>query len=112
VILFSLLAWQDWREGLRYLGFFAALTALLGILPGLINGVVGTLNGLLLGRHRAGWPLGFVPLLMLVLVAVWDRGNPKVGMTLLVSLIPGDFVLAGGILGQAIGIRGRTRRCS
>jgi len=108
VVLFLLLAWHEWREAVRCLGFFAA-AGLFGALPGLLNGLVGTLNGLLVGRHRGGWPVECVPLLMLILVWVWDRENPKVGMSLLCSLIPAALVWAGGFLGQVIGIRGRTR---
>jgi uncharacterized membrane protein len=107
-VVFVLLSWQDWQQGVRYRGFFAAAAGLLGALPGLANGVIGTLNGLLVGRHRGGWPVEFVPVLMLVLVWVWDRDNPKVGMTLTASLVPAAFVAAAGFLGQGIGIRGRT----
>ena len=108
MILVLVLAGQEWEEAVRRLGFFAVVAGLFGALPGLVNGVIGTLNGLRVGSHRGGWPVEFVPLLMLILAWVWDRGNPKVGMTLLLSLIPGAFVVAGGFLGQAIGIRGRT----
>jgi hypothetical protein len=109
VFLFLLLAAYERQEAMRHLGFFAAVAGLLGALPGLINGLIGTLNGLLVGRHRGGCPVELVPFVMLILVWVWDRGNPKVGMTLLVSLIPGALVAASGFLGQSIGIRGRTR---
>jgi hypothetical protein len=110
VVLFLLLAWHSWQDALRFLGFFAAAAALFGALPGFLNGLVGTLNGLWVGRHRGGWPVELVPVLMLVLVWVWGRGNPKVGLTLLVSLIPAALVWAAGFLGQAIGIAGRISR--
>jgi hypothetical protein len=106
------LAWHHWLEAIRLVGFFAAATCLFGALPGLLNGLVGTLNGLLVGRHRGGWPVGFVPLLMLILVWLWDREDPKVGFTLLFGLVPAAFVWTAGFLGQAIGIRGRTSRCT
>jgi hypothetical protein len=105
VVLYLLLAWQHGSEARSLLGFFAAATGLFGALPGLLNGLVGTLNGMWVGRHRGGWPVECVPLLLLVGAWVWDRGNPKVGMTLLVSLVPVAFVLAAGFLGQALGIR-------
>jgi hypothetical protein len=103
-----MLAWQHWQEAIRHLGFFAA-AGLLAALAGLLNGVLGAANGLFVGRHRGGWPVEFVPLLLL-LVWAWDRGNPKLGFTLLVGLIPVAFVLAGGFLGQAIGMRGPGNR--
>jgi hypothetical protein len=108
VVLFLLLAWHHWPEAIRLLGFFAAAACLVGALPGLLNGLIGTLNGLLVGRHRGGCPVELVPLLLLILVWVWDREDPKVGFTLLFSLIPAAFVWTAGFLGQAIGIRGRT----
>ena len=112
VILFLLLVWHDRQEALRHLGFSAAAAGVFGPLPGLLNGLIGTVNGLWVGRRRGGWPVEFVPLLMLVLLWLWDRGNPKVGFTLLIGLLPAALVWAGGFLGQAIGIRDRTRRCT
>jgi hypothetical protein len=110
VVLFLLLAWQGGQDAFRLLGFFAALTALYGALPGSLNGLIGSLNGLWVGRHRGGWPVEFVPLVMVALAWVWDWGDPKVGFTLLASLIPAAFTWAAGFLGQSIGIRGRDAK--
>jgi hypothetical protein len=104
VILFLLLAWQDYNEAVRHLGFFAGVVALFGALPGMLNGFLGALAKLWVGRNHSAGPVElFVPLLMLALVWAWDRGNPKVGLTLLWSLIPVTFVWVSGLLGQAIG---------
>jgi MFS family permease len=110
VVLFLLLAWQGGQDALRLLGFFAALAALYGALPGLLNGLIGSLNGLWVGRRRGGWPVEFVPLVMVVLAWVWDRGDPKVGLTLLCSLIPAAFTWAAGFVGQVIGSGGREAK--
>jgi hypothetical protein len=78
--------------------------ALFGALPGMLNGFLGAQVKLLVGRNHSAWPAElFVPLLMLALVWAFDRGNPKVGLTLLWSLIPVTFVWISGLLGQAIG---------
>jgi hypothetical protein len=110
VILFLLLAWQSWQSAVRLLGFFVALAVLYGAVPGVLNGLIGSLNGLWVGRHRGGWPVEFVPAVMVAVAWLWDRGDPKVGDTLLASLIPAAFVWAAGFLGQAIGIGGGEAR--
>jgi hypothetical protein len=108
VVLFLVLVWQHGPEAGRLAGFFAAAVCLGGALPGLLNGLIGTCNGLVLGRHRGGWPVELVPLLMLLLVWWWGRDDPKVGYALVASLLPAAGVWAAGFLGQAIGVRGRT----
>jgi hypothetical protein len=108
-LLILWLSWQDGSETASLFTFFAVATLVLGTLPGLANGVIGTINGLVVGRHRGGWPIELVPLLMLLVVWLWDRDDPKVGAALLAALVPAAFVEVAGFLGQGIGSRGRTK---
>ncbi len=112
-VLFLLLSWYSWRDAVRFVGFFAAASALYGALPGLLNGCLGTLYGLWVERHRITWleeVLLVIPMGMVVLAWVWDRSNPKVGFTLMWSFVPAGFVLAAGVLGQRVGRGGRNAK--
>jgi hypothetical protein len=110
VILFAFLAWNEWQEAVHLLWFFVAVTALCGTLPGLVDGLLGAINGLGMRRHGGGCPMVLIPLLTLVLIGIWDRHNPKVGMTLLVGLVPVAFIWGGGFVGQAAALRCLTHR--
>jgi hypothetical protein len=102
---FLFLAWGEPTTAWRSLGLFAAIIGLFGALPGLLNGLVGAVFGLWGGRREDDAMLLLVPLLMFVGLWVCGRGDPKVGFTLLVGLVPMALVWGAGWAGWWIGSR-------